>query len=153
MRIAGVDVKRVKEELFCPSVYLALLVFLRGSCLIVCGVCWSTPGHSDDLGHVQTQINARGKREQPGHSSRTAHARPTSSPRSAVCENEGGGGLWVVLVMTRWLVLAFPFPSLRTAAVGSNVVAAVTARAPQVSMFPSATAVCLCSCLCLCLCS
>jgi hypothetical protein len=55
-----------------------------------------------------------------------------------VCSNEGGG-LWVVLVMTRWLV-PFPFPTLRTAAVGSNVVAAVTARAPQVSMFPSVSA-------------
>jgi hypothetical protein len=60
-----------------------------------------------------------------------------------VCENEGGG-LWVVLVMTRWLVLAFPFPSLRTALrPRSDRMSwrSVTARAPQVSMFPSATAV------------
>lgn len=44
--------------------------------------------------------------------------------------------------------LSFPFPANGAAAVGSNVVAAVTARAPQVSMFPSvcaaaAAAVCL----------
>ena len=150
-RIVRVDVKRVKEELFCIAVYLALLVVsLRALCLIVSGVRSITPGHTD-LG-VETFLDTdkpRGKRGEPGQSSRTAHARPTSSPRSAgVLEGRGRFvGCTCDDTMAR-ARLSFPFPANGRGRIECRG-GAVTARAPQVSMFPSVSGVCPCSCLCL----
>jgi hypothetical protein len=73
----------------------------------------------------QTQTNQRGKRGRPDDASRTAHARPTSSPRSAGVRERRGRfvGCTCDDTMAR-ARLSFPFPANGlAAAVGSNVVA------------------------------